>query len=208
MRARRLRSRPLARAGGAGLAIAFFSAAAPAAAGCAAPDDARSSEQRLAGASLAFIGRVRAVDADRVRFEVEHVLGGVAGRELVVAVPAGCAGFAVGDRWLYAGDASIRLGRGDDAGRDAIGRLRRSDDSALRLPPSWQACRADAECVPIAYGCSIPTAAAAPHREAAQEQAWRNGGDPRMMECARRPATEQPIRPLCVAGRCGSWSLQ
>ena len=207
------RRSPLGGASGAGLAIALVAAAAPASAGCSQLPDKRSLMERLAEAPLAFIGTVKAVGNGAVRFAVEHAFGGVSDREVAVPRPAagGCVfAFAVGDRWLYAGaragDASIRLGRADEATADAIGRLRRSDDARLQLPAQWQACQSDAQCVPIGYDCSS-TAAAASHEAQARTQAWKIGGDPRTLDCSAPPATIQRIKPLCVAGRCGSWSV-
>lgn len=211
-RRRERRSSLLNGAGGGLFAIALLSAPALALAGCAQVADKRSLMQRLAESRVAFIGTVKAVGIDSVRFAVEHAFNGAAARELAVARPApgGCFDFAVGDRWLYAGaragDPSLRLGRADETGPDAIGRLRRSDDARLQLPARWQACESDSQCVAIGYGCSS-TAAAAPYEAEARTQAWKIGGDPRSMECSTQPATIQRIKPLCVAGRCGSWSV-
>lgn len=99
------------------------------------------------------------------------------------------------------------LGRAEDASATALGRLRRRDDSRLSLPAEWQICSRASQCVALPYGCST-TSVVSQHESAARKQAWRMGGDPRMLGCAGPPANTPDFpAPLCVAGRCGAWFL-
>lgn len=177
------------------LIAATLLAAAPArAAECPAP-----SALAWLQAPVAFIGRVDEVDtAGRARFTVEHLLKGTAPTGPVP--PPGCgAGWQRGERWLVAAEASLPLpGPG-------LTPLQRRDDGPGTIPPAWQRCEADTQCVPLPYGCHA-TAVARAHADEARQTLWRRHGSPALTDCARRPFEALPA-PLCEAGRCGLWGL-
>lgn len=69
---------------------------------------------------------------------------------------------------------------------------------------AWQRCNDSAQCVAIDPGCTL-TATYRDHRDAASQQAWAKGGDPRKLSCARWPLVETVL--ACVDRRCGAWQL-
>lgn len=196
--------RPLA---GASMGLALLLHAVPAAAQpCPGAPAGASLAQRWQAAPLLFIGTVTTLDADGAGFAVEHALAGVAAGTAwrAAAVPGCTIDWQRGHRWLFAGAAqgapSLRL---DGPG---LAPLQRSDDRRAALPPAWQACEADTQCVPLPYVCGL-TAVNAASLDAAREDTRRRLGDPRAADCARAPFERLPA-PLCHAGRCGVFGLR
>ncbi|HBL19185.1 MAG TPA: hypothetical protein DD417_21115 [Elusimicrobia bacterium] len=193
------------------LTSALFAYGAPAGA-CSIKPDPRPFSERLAAAPIAFIGVVTAVNAKETRFKIEHALHGVTGTKTTVrnSPPSTCViQFEVGARWLFAGDMmmdpSIPLGPATEMTETTMGLVLRHDDTRLKFPAEWQACKKDEQCRLVGYGCSV-TAAAAAHEPAARAQAWELGGDPRTMNCTDSGVT-QLDKPLCVAKKCGAWYI-
>ncbi len=75
------------------------------------------------------------------------------------------------------------------------------DDKKIRLPTEWKRCQQDSDCERIHYGCDGVSAVHHRHREKAQAQAYRLGGDSRAMNCEQRQPS--PLIDLeCRANTC------
>jgi hypothetical protein len=201
--------------GGARLGLALALAlAAQGAWACKFVQPTQPFSQRLSEAPLVFIGVVSQASDSSVVFTVEHPLRGIDAKSFTLprtGLSSCHIRFGVGERWVFGGEylmePSMLLGRAEDASATSMGRLRRRDDSRLSLPAEWQICSRASQCVAVPYGCSM-TSVVSQHESVARKQAWRIGGDPRMLECARPPANTPDFpTPLCVAGRCGAWLL-
>ena len=170
----------------------------------------------LAEAPAVFVGTVEVVTPDSVTFQVEHAIKGVVeGRRVIkyeTPVNTCTIRFEPGARWLYAGDSQPTGSRwlertgGVASAKDAIGGLTRENDALIGLPAAWQACSTDAQCHTVPYGCST-TAAAVTHLADARALAVKRGGDPASVECQRNTTAWRVPKALCIASRCGSWTL-
>lgn len=191
---------------------------------CRAAADDRPAQVRYQAAPVAFIGTVISARDEEVTFEVEHALRGASAGRTTIALPkpygSSCTTrFHAGQRWLYAGptvmdpsvlipgilDSGSKPNPSSPAHRD---RLMRAPDEHLSLPAKLQSCTADSQCQAFPYGCSVTAANGAGYEEA-KALAWERGGDPRAMNCAsfRNPGSHIHLGALCVAGRCGAWSI-
>jgi hypothetical protein len=188
-------------------AAAWLLALLPVLLACRFAPDTRPLQDRLDEVPQAFVGRVVTLHDGVATFAVEVPLRGAPLRELRVPIGSDSCDirFQAGERWLYAGprvpDPSRRLG---SASVPLAQAMARRDDGGLGIE-AWQRCGDSAECVLVAYGCSL-TAAHRDHRQLATERAWSVGANPRTRNCTGAPEADSVA--ACVGGRCGAWVLR
>ncbi len=192
-----------------GVLAALLMSFAPASDACRFKMDTRPLSVRIGEQSLAFVGTVTSVAGKTATFEIEHPIKGLATGQTTYDVEVGDSSchhrFAVGQRWLFAGNVylspSYLLSAPDSL------KFARVDDARLALPAAWQQCQVDADCAPLFYGCSLPTAVNKARLQQAQEKAWTRFGDPRAVNCAGSVETYVLPAPFCQKKICSMMSI-
>lgn len=179
---------------------------------CSPPVENRTYAQRLSAEPVSFIGTVTSVADRGVTFAVHHVMSGPATSAQVIeaAEPSTCAiSFAVGQRWLYAGNLTVSpsvllVERAAVLPASDLGRLRRVVDEQLRMPSRWQACASNSQCVTIPVGCDL-TASNLEHAAQARAHSIKVAGNPQTLQCAFEADVQQLGSPQCIRSKCGQW---